>query len=69
MDEIRDCLGRLACKGDAVTGEIETLYKGCRTRLRLPVGERFTVERERTVTHITRLASRAFRVESGNKQE
>ncbi len=64
MEDIRDFKGRLACKGDAGTGLIESVFKGCRTRTRLPFGEVFTVERDGIVTDVTRLNDHAFHVES-----
>lgn len=64
VKEIRDCKGRIACKGDAATGVIETLYKGCKTRSRLPVGEDFIIEREGIRTTVTRISISAFKVES-----
>ncbi len=64
MEILRDCIGRIACKGDAATGLIETLYKGHRTRTRIPIGEKFIIEREDTVTTVTRINTTAFQVES-----
>lgn len=64
VETIRDCKGRIACKGDAHTGVIEAVYKGHRTRTQLSIGEAFTVEREGIVTEVTRISSTAFRVES-----
>ena len=52
MEEIRDCKGRLACKGNAATGFVEAMYKGQKTRTTLSIGERFTIEREGVVTEI-----------------
>ena len=46
MEEIRDCLGRLACCGNAATGYVSSLYKGHRTTAYLSIGETFTVERQ-----------------------
>lgn len=28
MQDIKDCKGRLTCRGDALTGLVESLYKG-----------------------------------------
>lgn len=64
MEEIRDCKGRLACEADAATGLIETLYKGYRTRTKIPIGGTFTIEREGIVTIISRISSKAFSVNS-----
>lgn len=64
MEILRDCIGRIACKGDATTGLIETLYKGHKTRTKIPIGEKFIIEREDTVTTITRINTTAFQVES-----
>lgn len=64
MEILRDCIGRIACKGDASTGLIETLYKGHKIRTKIPVGEKFIIEREDTVTTVTRVNTTAFHVES-----
>lgn len=64
MEILRDCIGRIACKGDAATGLIETLYKGHKTRTKLPIGEKFVIEREGTVTTVTRINKNTFHVES-----
>ncbi len=64
MDVIRDCKNRIACKGNAQTGDIETVYKGHKTRTRLPVGGVFTIERDDVITKITRISTTAFKVES-----
>ena len=66
MEKIRDCIGRIACKGDAATGLIETVYKRQKTRTKIPVGEKLIIERENTVTTVTRINSNAFHVESHN---
>ena len=64
MEILRDCNGRIACKGDAATGLIETLYKGHKTRTKIPIGEKFIIEREGTMTIITRINNTSFHVES-----
>ena len=64
MEILRDCIGRIACKGDAATGLIETLYKGHKTRTMIPIGEKFIIEREDTVTTVTRISNKIFHVES-----
>ncbi|MPN04989.1 hypothetical protein SDC9_152238 [bioreactor metagenome] len=64
MEILRDCIGRIACKGDASTGLIETLYKGHKTRTMIPIGEKFIIEREDTVTTVTRISNKIFHVES-----
>lgn len=62
MEEIRDCLGRLACCGDASTGYVSSLYKGHRTTAYLAVGETFTVERDLTRTNVTRASATSFEI-------
>ena len=62
MEEIRDCLGRLACCGDASTGYVSSLYKGHRTTAYLAIGETFTVERDQTRTDVTRLSATSFEI-------
>ena len=64
METFRDCKNRIACKGDAATGLVESLYKGVKTRTELSVGAAFTVERDDVVTKITRISTTAFRAES-----
>ncbi len=60
----RDCLGRLACKGDPVTGLVECVYKGNKTSTVLATGETFTVERQNVVTTVTKIAEHEFSVVS-----
>ena len=62
--EFRDCLGRLAATGDAITGLVENRYKGQKTKTRLGIGESLTIERENVITIITRISTTAFNVES-----
>ena len=64
MEEIRDCKGRLVCKGDAQTGEIESIYKGNRTRTCLAVGKSFIVQRDGITTEITRTSNSSLQVQS-----
>jgi len=64
MEEIRDCNGRIACKGNATTGLVEVAYKRCRNSTHLPVGGTFTIEREGTVTMVSRISTNAFHIES-----
>ena len=63
MVEIRDGKKRLACKYDAETGLIEALYKGYKASTRLAVGESFRVERDTTVTVVTRDTVTTFLIE------
>lgn len=62
METIRDCLGRIACKGDPKTGLVECLYKGNKTSTILAVGEAFTVEREDTITEVIFTRNKKFQV-------
>ena len=64
METFLDCKNRIACMGDAATGLVESLYKGCKTRTELPIGAVFTVERDHVITKITRISTTAFHVES-----
>ena len=64
METFRDCKNRIACMGDAATGLVESLYKGCKTGTHLSVGAEFTIERDGVVTKITRVSTTAFHVES-----
>jgi hypothetical protein len=64
MEPILDCIGRVACVGDPVTGIIEIKYKNFKTRAKIPLGENYTIEREGIITVITRYSPTAFKVES-----
>ena len=64
METFRDCKNRIACMGDAATGLVESLYKGCKTRTLLPIGAAFIVERDEVITKVTRVSTTAFQVES-----
>lgn len=64
METFRDCKNRIACMGDAATGLVESLYKGCKTRTLLPIGAAFIVERDEVITKVTRISTTAFQVES-----
>lgn len=64
MMEIRDCLGRIACKGNATTGLVEVAYKHCTTSIKLSVGGTIKIEREGVVTLVTRISTTAFNIES-----
>ena len=64
MEDIRDCRGRLTCKGDAATGFVESVYHGVKFCTTLSVGAEFAVEREGVVTIITRTTDSAFRIVS-----
>jgi hypothetical protein len=64
MVEVRDCKGRLACVANEISGVVESVYKGHKTKVRLALGEVFTVEREGIVTSVTRVNQSAFAVES-----
>lgn len=64
MEEIRDCKGRIACKGNADTGLVEVVYKRCKTSTQISIGGTFKIEREGVVTIVTRINNSAFYVES-----
>ena len=64
METFRDCKNRIACKGDPVTGLVESLYKGCKTCTHLSIGAEFTIERDSVVTTITRVSTTVFLVVS-----
>lgn len=64
MEEIRDCKGRIACKGNANTGLIEVVYKRCKTSTQISIDGTFKIEREGVVTIVTRINDSAFYVES-----
>lgn len=64
MEVIRDCYGRIACKGNANTGLVEVLYKRCKTSTQIPIGGTLRIELDGVVTVVKRLSNSAFHVES-----
>ena len=54
MEEIRDFRGRLAWIAEPDTGYVETIYKGQKAGVILPVGATFLVERDGIRTTVTR---------------
>lgn len=66
METIRDCLGRICCVGNPVTGYVENKYKGQEATAYLAVGKSFTIMRENILTKITRTANNTFNVERRN---
>ncbi|EMW5510625.1 TPA: hypothetical protein ACMUBJ_000952 [Enterococcus faecalis] len=64
MEEIRDCKGRIACKGISTTGYIEVLYKKCKTSTFLNIGGTIQIERDGIITEITRRTNNEFLVDS-----
>jgi len=64
VKEIRDCKGRIACKGNPKTGVLEVLYKKCKTSTILNIGGTLQIEREGVMTKITRKCTNEFLVNS-----
>ena len=64
MIPLYDCIGRMACKGNPMTGFVECLYKGNKTSTVLAIGDSFTVERQGIVTVVTRIEQSQFDVSS-----
>jgi len=64
MEILRDCIGRIACKGDAETGLIEVIFKRCKTTTQIPIGGSLCIERDNIVTKINRLNYFTFHIES-----
>lgn len=64
MQDIKDCKGRLTCRGDALTGLVESLYKGQLTSTILSPGEVFTIERQGVITEVLRTGCNTFSVRS-----
>lgn len=67
MQNIKDCKGRLTCRGDALTGLVESLYKGQLTSTILSPGEVFTIERQGVITEVLRTGYNTFSVRSYEK--
>ncbi len=64
MIQFYDCKNRLVCKGDPVSGFVESIYKGHKTSTFLEPGEVFVIERQGVVTNISRTTDKKFVVES-----
>ena len=64
MEIIRDCAGRIVCKGDAGTGFIEIRYRDLIIHATLVMGETYVIEREGIVTTVTRTGDFHFSVSS-----
>ena len=62
MIDIKDIHDHLVCKADELTGYIEASYRRQTTRIHLPVGESFQIERFGTVTIIIRDSPTTFKV-------
>lgn len=67
MQDIKDCKGRLTCRGDALTGLVESLYKGQLTSTILSPDEVFTIERQGVITEVLRTGYNTFSVRSYEK--
>ena len=67
MQDIKDCKDRLTCRGDALTGLVESLYKGQLTSTILSPGEIFTIERQGVVTEVLRTRYNTFNIRSYEK--
>lgn len=67
MEQIRDCLGRIVCKGNPGSGFIEIRYRDLTVQAILAIGDSYTVEREKVVTTITRTSKLRFSVSSCQK--
>ena len=63
-EKIKDCKGHFACIADAETGEIEQKYKRTLTRTNIPVGGKYTIERDDTVTVLRRVSTEEFEITS-----
>lgn len=64
MIDIYDCKNRLICKGNPVTGFVETKYQKQVTRTRLQIHDCIIIERDRVLTKITRIDNEQFKIES-----
>lgn len=68
MEVIRDCVGRVVCKGDAGSGLIEIKYRDLVVQAILTTGETYTIEREGIITTVTRTNDSHFSVSSRKKR-
>lgn len=67
MQDIKDCNGHLACRGNPETGLVEALYKGQLTSTVLSPGEVFTIERQGVITKIQLSSKSTFIIRSFKK--
>lgn len=63
MKPYYDARHRICCYADAAAGIIEQEYKRVKTRVKLPVGGEYRVERDNTVTIFRRTKELEFEVE------
>lgn len=64
LEKVTDCRDRCACYADAVTGLIEHEWKKVRTRVCIPIGGEYRIERDATVTILKRISTEEFEVTS-----
>lgn len=58
-----DARNRICCYADATTGIIEHEYKRVKTRIKLPVGGEYCLERDNTITIFRRMEELEFEIE------
>ena len=59
-----DCRNRCVCYADASTGLVEHEYKHVKTSTCIPIGGIYRIERENTITILTRISEREFQINS-----
>ena len=64
MKAYTDCRKRCVCYADAETGLIKHEYKREKTSTRIPIGGTYRIERDDTVTIMTRVSCQEFKIES-----
>ena len=64
LKRYNDCRERCACFADAATGEVAHEYKHVKTTTRIPIGGTYRIERDDTVTILTRVSEQEFSVDS-----
>lgn len=62
LEDIKDINGKLVCKGDATTGNIEAFSGGVMNRTHMAVGQEFEIEKDDALTIIKRVSADKFEI-------
>lgn len=63
MEPYYDARNRICCYADVLTGVIEHEYKHVKTKVCLPIGGEYSLERDNTVTIFRRTEKSEFEIE------
>ena len=64
LQRVDDCKGRWVCSADPETGLVELKYKQVAASCIIPIGEEYKIQRDDTVTVLTRISPDEIRSES-----